>query len=322
MEIGRTGLVGKVQLPFKLEGIFYFLRKAFVPFCCILLLDICLRVNKKRFASLVLIFSLIVGTFGSMGGISRFTFASVVFPAVLFLLFTSQRNNLSRKLFFRFSLIGIVMMACLIFLVQVLRNVGFAGADLTPGESLVMLRRYSSLDFFRLILSKLPSTVLGRAGGIQELLAVTSSNIAEIEIPFKMFIGGSFFPTDICDSVYGFSPVRNDTLAFGIAFGMWGQLFLSGSYLIVYFGTIFLVGIVICFEELFIRRGIYSAALLFAIIIGIEFWNNASMFHLSREIVLLFFCYFMMLFILKSISKSFRKVRLNDIRKTGVEYKT
>jgi len=307
LEIGRTGLRSKTQLPFKLEGVFYFFRKIFIPFCGIFLLDLCLKVNKKNLATLVLIFLLILGTLGSLGAISRKVLPFTILPAVLFLLLTSQRNNLNQKLFFRFIVISTIAMVCIVPFVQVLRNVGFQGENLCLGDSLIILSGYRDFDFSRMI-STFLTLATQRIGGMAGLLAVASSGIAETEIPLKLFIGDSLLSSNICYAAYGFNPIVNGTLAFGIGFGMWGGLFLSGSYLVVYFGTILLVGIVLCFEEVFLRKGIYSVALLFSIVLGFEFWGgSASMFLLSRYFVLLLVCYLSMLFILKNTQRRLRK---------------
>ena len=151
----------------------------------------------------------------------------------------------------------------------------------------------------------------GRVGGIRELMAVIGSNVSGIEIPVKMFMGMSAdVHRYICNSVMGFIALSGDGLAFGITYGMWGQLFLSKSYLVVYFGTILLVGIIICFEEVFMRKGLYSVALLVAILLGFQFWGSASMFILSRFTVLSLICYLTALYVLKKIRKISLRKRL------------
>ena len=117
---------------------------------------------------------------------------------------------------------------------------------------------------------------------------------------------------EICPAIFGFLPISDETRAFGKSFGMWGYLFLSGSYLVVYFGTILIVSFIICFEEVFIRRGVYSVALLFSILVGFGLWvGSLSVFFVSRYTVSLIFCYMVVLFFIKTAKRRLRKEHLD-----------
>ena len=305
--VGRAGLKEEFNLPYKLAGIAVFLRKVFVPFLGILLLDVCVQVNKKRMATLVLVFLLILGTLGSLGGISRQLFAFTVFPAVLFLFFKSQNNNFSQRLFLKFMVISVIACLCIMPLVQALRNVSFGSKGTSISKSLTVLRTVAYLSLSA-NLTRVHKLATLRFCGMGELLAVTTSGVPEDGLPLQSLRISREVYNEICPAVFGFRPVSNDTFAFGKSFGMWGHLFLSGSYIVVYFGTIFLAGFAICFEEIFIRRGLYSVALLFSILVGFGFWTGSiSVFFVSRYSVLLIFCYMIMLFFLKTTKKRFVK---------------
>ena len=255
---------------------------------------------------MVLIMLIILGILGAIGGNSRGVFVFTVFPAILFLLFTSRRNNLSKKLFFQFASISLIAGFVVVSLIVFVRNIAFTTASWSFSDALDLLATLNFNDFeIPKMISFFVSLWTGRVGGIRELMAVSSSNISGIEIPVKMFMGMS---TDvrqsICNSVMDFIPFSGDGLGFGITYGMWGQLFLSKSYLVVYFGTVLLVGIIICIEEIFLRKGLYSVALLVAILLGFQFWGSASMFLLSRFTVLLLICYLTALYVLKKIRKT------------------
>lgn len=306
LEIGRTGLVGKTRLPFRLVGFFVYLKGIFIPFCGILLLDICLRGAWKRMASLVLMLLIVIGIFSSLGANSRGAFAFTVFPAILFLLFTSRRNNLSQRLFVRFSVIGLIVGCVVMFSVNIVRSFAYANVSWSLTDALNLLTNLKSadFDFFKMIANYM-RLLTERVGGIRELLAVIGSNVSDIEIPVKMFMGmiSADIYQSICNSVMGFVPFAGDGLGFGITYGMWGQLFLSKSYLVVYLGTAFLVGIVIFLEEVFLRKGLYSVALFISIFLSFQFWESASMFLLSRFTVTSLICYLTVLYVLKKIRK-------------------
>lgn len=313
LELGRTGLVGKTRLPFRLAGFFVYLKSIFIPFCGMLLLDICLRSSRKRLASLILILLLVVGIFSSLSATSRGAFAFTVFPAILFLLFTSRRNNLSQRLFIRFSGIGLIFGCVIMTIVNVSRNFAYANISWSFTDALNLLTniKFVDLEAFNMV-GNFIALLTERVGGIRELMAVIGSNVSSIEIPIKMFMGMISVDVSqfICYSVMGFITPSGDGLAFGITYGIWGQLFLSKSYLIVYLGTVLLTGIIICCEKIFMRKGLYSVALLVSILLSFQFWGSASMFLLSRFIVLLLICYLTVLYVLKKILKISLRRRL------------
>ena len=324
LEIGRTGMVGKTRLPFRLSGLFVCLKGIFVPFCGILLLDLCLRGERKRLASLVLILLIVIGIVSSLSGTSKGGFAFTVFPAILFLFFTSQRYNLSQRLFVRFSVIGLIVGSVVIYLVNIVRNFAYANVSwsLTDALNLLINLKVSDFNVYQMI-ALFVAELTGRVGGIRELMAVISSNVSGIEIPVKMFMGTLQRTPEISYTVMGFIPFSSDKLGFGFTYGMWGGLFLSKSYLVVYLGTAFLVGIVICFEEVFFRKGLNSVALLFSILLSFQFWGSATMFILSRFAVLLLLCYFPVLYVIKRMRRASlrlasaeyaKKINGNDLR--------
>jgi hypothetical protein len=307
LEIGRTGLEGKTGLPFRLAGFFVYLRGIFIPFFGMLLLDICLRDARKRIASLVLILLIVIGIFSSLGAASRGAFAFTVFPAILFLLFTSRKNNLSQRLFVRFSVIGLIVGCVVMFSINIVRGFAYANVSWSLTDALTLLTNIESADFdFFEIVSNFMGLLTGRIGGIRELMAVIGSDVSGIEIPVKAFMGmiSDDIYISIFYSVFGFIVPSGGGIAFGVTCGMWGGLFLSKSYFVVYLGTAFLVGIVICFEEVFLRKGVYSIALLISIVVSFQFWGGATMFFLSRFAVLLLICYLTTLYFLKKMRKA------------------
>lgn len=310
LEIGCLGLKPKTRLPFRLVGLFIYLRSIFIPFCGLLFLDICLRSGWKRLGSMVLVLLIIIGIIGSLSAASRGVVVFTVFPAILFLLFTSRGNNLSQKLFVRFFAISFICTLVVIFIVGFERNIAYGTIswNLSDAKNLLTNLNLHEFDFLEAVVSFM-ALATDRIGGIRDLMAVASSNVSGIEIPVKLFMGtlGRNLSSSICYSVKGFNPITSGGLAFGITYGMWGQLFLSKSYLAVYLGTVLLVGIIICLEEVFLRKGLHSVALLVSILLGIQFWGTASMFILSRFVVMLLICYLTSLYFLKKIRRASRK---------------
>ncbi len=299
LEIGRIGLKGATTLPFKLVGIFFFLRNVVIPFGGLLLLGLSLNADKKGLTKLLLWMLILVGALGSFAGISRGYFVFTVFPAFLFMLLTSYKSDWKRRILFRYMFGSVIMTVVLVVLVQNLRDVGFATGDLSVYESYRILTAWSDFDPLKAI-STFISLATARIGGMRELLANVSSGVNDIYAPWAIFISDSVYIQSLLLSVFGFVPFTSDTHAFGIGFGFWGMLALSGSYAVIFLGTTISCLLVLFVEELFIRKGAYSVAWFFAVYLCISIWGNIYLFMLARNAIMIALCYAIMNRVLNS----------------------
>jgi hypothetical protein len=71
------------------------------------------------------------------------------------------------------------------------------------------------------------------------------------------------------------------------------MLFLSGSYWVVLGGTMGAAMMIMGVEELFIRKGLQAVAFLMAIIVGTWVWGSIDWFLLSRLLVVVAACYWL-----------------------------
>lgn len=301
-QVGRTGLVGQTELPFRLAGFLIYFRMIGIPFVGTLLLDVCLRRAWKKAATAVLMMLVIVGALSALGANSRGAFAFTLLPAIAYLLFTSRRGNMSETLFWKFLAVALITSIPLVFIVSLARDAIFEYQSWDLSSSLRWLTDLGASDFdFLAMLQLFGNLATARIGGLQQLVAVIDAEPSDIQFPIQMLMG-TITDDDfesLSASILGFIPFTDNLVGTGIAFGMWGQLFLSHSYLLVYFGTLLLVGIIICFEEVFFRIGLRSGALLFSMLLAIQFWGSPSAFSLVRFIYLLLVCYLIAAYVVK-----------------------
>lgn len=299
LEIGRVGMKDETILPFKLAGIFFFLRGIVVPFGGFLLLGLSISADKKKLTKLILCMLIFVGILGSIAGISRGYFVITVFPALLFMFLTSYKNDWNRKILSRYMFAIFIITLISIVFVQGLRNIGYAGGDISIFEVAGLLTiMWSDFDLVEAF-SAFISLATSRIGGMRELLAASSSGVSDLYAPWAIFISDGKYLEDLLFSVFGFLPAADDLLAFGVVFGLWGGLALSGSYTVVFWGTIMSCLIVMFVEELFIRKKAYSVACFLSVYLCMFIWGGVYLFFLVRIGVSILLCYV----IVKLISK-------------------
>jgi len=241
-----------------------------------------------------------VGALGSIAGISRSYFVFTIFPAFLFMLLTSYKTDWKRKILFRYMFVAFIVVLVLVALVHNLRNFGYATGNISIDESYRILTAWSDIDLLKAT-STFLYLVTARIGGIRGLLAVASSGVSDLYAPWAIFISDSVYTSRLLLSVFGFLPASNSMLAFGVEFGLWGMLALSGSYIVIFLGTIISCLIVICVEELLLEKGHILLLCFFALYLCMKIWGNICLFFLIRDSIMISLCYFIMNRVLKSV---------------------
>lgn len=304
--VGRTGITGQ-YLPFKLSGVLFYVKLVCIPFVGMLLLDMALQRARPREITLSLLSLLVVGAIGSFGGMSRGSFVVMVLPAVLYLMFTSSGNNINKKFFKVFLLWTTICASVIVFVVTSVRTQVYSGTDFGAAETIRVAREVTreNISLSGMFLSLVELSV-DRIGGLRELMAVVGSDIEDISLPMRFFTGNIDVDemSSITYSILGFVPYVDDTLAFGVALGMWGQLFLSRNYILVFLGTFLTIMVMLWVEELFLRKGLPAAAIAFSVILSFQVWGGSSLFVVSRFIAMLFLCYVFVLLAERKLRKA------------------
>ena len=118
------------------------------------------------------------------------------------------------------------------------------------GESVSLVARQEEVDSdaFNAFLD----LVVERIGGLRELLGVTSSTENKFSSTWVVFSGGDPAAVErITYRTFGFVPSTAGGLAFGLGFGLWGTLALSGSSVVVFLGSLLTMLMLTGIEEIF-----------------------------------------------------------------------
>jgi len=140
------------------------------------------------------------------------------------------------------------------------------------------------------------STALGlglatdRVGGARELAAVLSSGLNEPYLTLAVFTSDEKTMGRIQQSIFGFIPNTTEDTAFGMSYSLFGMLMLSGSFLMVFGGSMLGIFFVMCVEELFWRENAAALAFFFAGYLGMAVWSNMYWYIFWRDLVMIAVC--------------------------------
>lgn len=304
--IGRTGLIDRVTLPFRIAGILSYSRKIVIPFFGLYFLDLSLRKRRIRLSILILIGLFVIGVIGSIGGISRGIFFFTLFPSLIYLFFTSRKGSVNKKLFVNFIIAGIVSGIIMVYILDTLRTKAYKQRGLNVKQSVTILKNIREVNLIKAS-SFFFTYATVRIEGMGRLMAVSSAPAKSTSIPFKLFWGDQELRRRVDQNVVGFNPSTGNNLAFGFSYGIFAFLYLSGSLMIVYSGVTLIMIFIMMVEEIFLRHGNRSHALLFSILLCFELWHSPSTYTVVRYLAVLLLCLCLSKTVRKSIKATWVK---------------
>lgn len=290
-QIGRTGLVNRTELPFHLGGLLSFTRGYLIPAIGVLIVD--LIVNGKQNWALKYMFAalLLVGLLGSVSALSRGYLGFLIIALALYLTVNLGRHRFGLRSLALWMAGGVPLLLVGIFLVNTLRESGFAGHELNLSSTYGYILE-SRITDVGLIFSDFFNLAIGRIGGLHELLGALSAPHAwEMLNPWRIFLDDGVTAPWLHKSVLGFVMHIDETVGFGYSFGLFGTLSLSGSLLMVFVGTGIYLMALMALEELFFRIGASAVALSLAVNMGFQCWGFANITVSSNLIGIVFFIY-------------------------------
>lgn len=272
-EIGRTGMANMTELPFHLAGVLSLARAYLIPCLGILILDILLQGRLYAQARIMLLCILAVGVIGSLAALSRGYIGLLVIALMLYAITNVGRNGVTMASLRRLVIWGFVLLVPMVFYVNVLRTFGFGGQKLDVSKSVVYLRESEFGDVGDMLV-ELFDMATSRIGGLKELLGTLSTPSAWLPSnPLMMFLDDADRIAWLQKQVLGYVPYGDELVGFGVSFGLWGTLALSGHFSIVFLGTLLFVSLAAIAEEKFFRIGTASVSLTLAVYVGFQFWG-------------------------------------------------
>lgn len=276
LQIGRTGLVNKTELPFHLAGVLSFSRSYVVPALGLLIVD--LLMNGRHGLILKAMFGafFLVGMAGSISALSRGYLGFVVIALSIYFIVNLGRHQVNLRSFVYWVVGAVPLLLLAIFLVNSLREKGFSGHELSLPSVLSMLME-SRLTDLGLIFTDFFNLAVGRIGGLQELLGTLSApHVWDSWNPWLLFTENVDAMAWLQRSVLGFMTYSDATVGFGYSYSLWGSLSLGGSLWHVILGTGAYLLALLLMEECFFRLNLSAVALSLAVNVGFQFWGFAN----------------------------------------------
>ncbi len=276
LQIGRTGLVNKTELPFHLAGLISFTRSYAVPVFGLLIVDMLVSgkyglILKCMFVGLVL-----VGLAGSITSLSRGYLGFLVIALSLYFVVNLGRHRANSRSLILWVAGAAPFLLLSIFLVNSLRDKGFAGQELSISSvgSYIGASRLTDLG---LILTDFFNLAVGRIGGLQELLGTLSApHVWDARNPWYLFMENEEVMSWLQRGVLGFVTYGDATVGFGYSYSLWGSLALGGSMWHVLVGTCAYLAALLAMEEAFYRINLPVISLVLTVNVGFQFWGFAN----------------------------------------------
>jgi hypothetical protein len=276
-------------LPFKLAGIFVYIKNIIIPLSGYLIVIGFIEYKSINSTLAAFVFLAVIGIIGSIVFLSRSFFVLTIIGPILYMLLISRDRSRSAALLMISILVMVGILVFIVPVIQFLRNAKYSGND-AP----IILSLFGGFTGFGDALSQLLHLVVGRIVGIRELMGVHEVLPYDIIAPLRVFWGDSDYTQWLTYVVHGFIQDPTGDTAFGYAFGLWGMLYLSGSNVVVFVGTFLFASIIMIFEELFASVGGCLLSLYFSIQLGLWIWGGIDFFLLSRILITALACYFLL----------------------------
>jgi hypothetical protein len=278
---GQHGVQPPNALPYGIGGFLVYFRNVAIPLSGLVFLQWYMSVHDKQrwlgYAAYILVAISI-----SYYSLSRSVFIVLIVP-LLIVYIGSVRFSLKKA-----AIVGSIVLVFLISMsmVDAYRS-GIYNAEISAFGISEIISTFSINEIFGRI-----AFIVNRIEGSRELMAVISSDIKEFSSLLKVvFLGGD----DVMVSVYGFIPSA-EGFAFGMTYGLVGMLYISGSHMVVFFGTMFYLAALFSIERIFLRQGYITGSIFVSFIIFINIWGNMIWFFFFRFFFIAFFVYFMVKF--------------------------
>ncbi|MCK5580890.1 MAG: hypothetical protein KAJ18_06415 [Candidatus Omnitrophica bacterium] len=307
LNIGRVGLTDGSKLPFKIAGFLYYSRKITVPLLGLFFLQICVKSNFIKLTYLTLISILVIAALGALTSLSRYLFAFTAFPPLIFLLLAQKEDKWKKSITIQYTIVCIIVGIFIFPKIQNLRNIAYQGQDIRISRLITPPKVPPTISVPKIKISKSPEIFFSlatiRLTGIRELLAVTSSGVGYVKAPYDIFMGNSNLSGPICNRVFGFELHNKNGLAFGISYGLWGQLYLTKKLMCVFIGTVVLLFPSFCFEHFFASKKLTSVTLFAVLMLSFAAWSGGlSLYTLTCYSIFLFFSYIIILLLLRALN--------------------
>jgi hypothetical protein len=282
----------EAALPYGIAGFLIYFRNLAVPALGLVFLQWYLKVGDRRRWVGYLVYT-IVSMAIAIYSLSRSAFVGAMIPLIIVYI-NSKRISLRRVVAF------LALAIALLSAMSLINNYRLTiyNKDIDTSNIFKILKELQLKEVISIV-----GFIVDRIEGSRELMAVISSDIKGLSSLFDTFFYGSEV---VLESVMGFVPL-SEGMAFGMTYGMAGLLFISGSYLVVFIGTIIYLTGLFYIERIFLMRGYVMASMFVSLVIFANIWGNMTWFFFVRFIFMSLFTYIIIRYIEKRMLRHRRK---------------
>jgi hypothetical protein len=296
--LGRTGMVNRTELPLALSGILIISGRLAVPMVALFLLRIAVMQKRSKVVTLIMILATLEAITASFVATSRGLFVVHLMPLLFYLLVHPDVDPKIRHTSRMYGVVGVLCLAVVVGVVEVVREVSYAIGDIEPLAVLSTIYAGElTVDLSR-SLSMVVSLATGRVGGILELMAVYASPIHNWELFYGTLTG---LPSlDINDIVLGL--VLPEGLNLGVGFGLFGSLYLSGSVWVVFVGSFLFTSVALGVEGFARKLALDSVSCGLSLILALNIWGYWYWLRMWKELLVIFTVLFLLAWLAKTRS--------------------
>lgn len=285
--IGRTGLEPDRSLPYGMTGMAIYARNILVPLGGCFILQLALRAERRRMVTACFGLLVLLGAIGSFTSMSRGFFVNMILPEMLYVYITERPRWWHGRRMAVLAFLVIAFFVVSVSVVMSLRNVGYVTGKLSVRRVLASM----SVDDFKQGALIGSSLLVDRMLGMEELVPVCALDNEQSYNPWAVFLGDGDEVRRVNSGVLGTKWAKLKGLSFGAAYGIWGMLFLSRSYVVLFIGTVLFLLHLLFLEHLLLVRGLPLVALGVVINVGMWVWGGAQLAYLLRaSFMVVVFC--------------------------------
>lgn len=307
--IGRTGLINRIELPFALNGTLIYVGSLAVPTVALFLLQMAVLQKRSKVVALIMLLAAVEGAIASFVGTSRGLFVMHVAPLLFYLMVHPQVEPKIRAMAKGYGIGGFLLLLVIIQVVDAIREVGYAVGYLEL-SSLPSIIRHGVWSWdLSTALATFFNLITGRIGGLLEMMAVYLSPVHNWELFYGTLTGHSTLDINRILLNLTFPEDRS----FGVGFGLFGSLFLSGSVLVVFVGSFLFVLLGIGIENVTRRLGFESISCGFSLIVAMHIWDYWYWSRMWKELLVFFVVLFVLVHVARERSRTDRYQHVSSV---------
>jgi hypothetical protein len=276
--VGTNGLE-PAALPFRIAGLLFFCRTLALPLVGMYLFGVAVENNMRRKTYAILKMTVIIGVASFPVTLSKAALLYSMLPYLAYLFIYSYQSRLSKKMVHWGAVAVILLLPVMVLSVQAARDLAYSQGKLANAQEIIdeVSTSFGSASVSETTIA-MRNLVLDRILGASELMGVVAGRPYSRRLIFEVLRGNGTNEdvgvSDVFYDLFGLMPATVNGVYNGKAFGLFGLLYLSHESILVFCLALFLGGLVLWIEDLFLRRMNAGASALVGFMICMAVWEG------------------------------------------------